>query len=241
LEHSHGDRPGRSFGKKNIDPWVGEPVLIEIYSDVVCPWCYIGKRRFEAALAEFEDADDVEVVWKPYQLDPTAPRQPGPVLDALAAKFGGLDQARAAMDQVTAVAATVGLEYRMDLAQRSNTLDAHRVLWLAEQTGAQDAVKERLLRAYFTEGVDVGSHDELVRLATEAGLDADSVRSLLAGEDGIGEVREEMAEGVARGVRAVPTFIFERTWAVSGAQEPEALLGALRQVRDELAKANRAD
>src|SRR6478672_8605700 len=130
---------------------------IEIWSDVVCPWCYIGKRRFEEALREFEHADEVEVRWRPFQLDPRAPSTPTPVLDAYARKFGGPEQARMIVDRITAVAAEVGLDFHLDIAQRGNTFDAHRLLWLVrDDPSLQGALKERLMRAYFVDGADIG-------------------------------------------------------------------------------------
>ena len=205
---------------------------VEIYSDVVCPWCYIGKRRFEHALAEYEDAADVEIVWKPYQLDPRAPKEPTPALDAYARKFG--PDALRITERLAEVGSAEGLAMDFGIAQRANTFDAHRLLWLAEHEGDQDAMKERLLRAYFTEGVDVADHAELARLATEAGLPRERVEALLASDEGVAEVREEMMTGLERGITAVPTFVFEGVWAVPGAQEPETMLLVLRRVRDRL-------
>ena len=209
-------------------------VLVEIYSDVVCPWCYIGKRRFEKALAEFEGRDDVEVVWKPYQLDPRAPAQAAPALDAYARKFGGPDEALRITDHLADMGRAEGLDLDFTIAQRANTLDAHRLLWLAEHEGDQDAVKERLLRAYFTEGRDVSDVDELVALAADAGMDADRVRTYLASDEGTAEVRAEIAEAVERGITAVPTFVFEGQWAVPGAQDPDTMLMVLRRVQDRI-------
>src|SRR5436853_2946136 len=130
-----------------------EPVmLVEIYSDVVCPWCYIGKRRFETALEQFPGRDDVTVVWRPFQLDPNAPRTATPVLDAYARKLGGPAEAARIVERVTTMAAPEGLEFHLDVAQRANTFEAHRLIAYAERHGRQDLMNERLLRAYFTEG-----------------------------------------------------------------------------------------
>jgi predicted DsbA family dithiol-disulfide isomerase len=209
-------------------------VQVEIYSDVVCPWCYIGKRRFEKALAEFEGRDDVQVVWKPYQLDPRAPTLPTPALDAYARKFGGPDEALRITGHLADMGRAEGLDLDFTIAQRANTLDAHRLLWLAEREGDQDAVKERLLRAYFTEGRDVADVDELVAVAADAGMDADRVRTYLASDEGTAEVRAEIAEAVERGITAVPTFVFEGQWAVPGAQDPDTMLRVLRRVQDRI-------
>ena len=205
---------------------------VEIYSDVVCPWCYIGKRRFEKALATFDRRDEIEVVWLPYQLDPTAPIAPSPVIDGYARKFGGPQRAMQIIEHVTSVAAEEGLDFHMEIAQRANTLSAHRVIWFAERFGAavQDAVKERLLLAYFTEGRDVADHATLVELAEQAGLRGSEVAELLAGEEGLGEVREQLALAAVRGVSAVPTFILDGRFAIPGAQDPEVFVQMLERM-----------
>ena len=208
---------------------------VEIYSDVVCPWCYIGKRRFEAALSEMARRDgagrpDIEIVWRPYQLDPTAPTTPTPVIDAYARKFGGPEQASRIIDHVTQVAAGEGLQFRMEEAVRANTFDAHRVLWLAEREGGsalQNAVKERLLRAYFSEGRDVGDHVTLVALAAEAGMDEGIVADALACDTGAAEVRAELATATERGITAVPTFVIDGQWGIPGAQDAEVFVRVL--------------
>jgi predicted DsbA family dithiol-disulfide isomerase len=212
-------------------------VLVEIYSDVVCPWCYIGKRRFERALAEFEGRDDVEVVWRPYQLDPRAPAQPTPALDGYARKFGGPEQALRITSQMTEVGRAENLELDFTQAQRANTFDAHRLLWLAEREGDQDAVKEALLAAYFTEGRDVSDVDELVAIGAAAGLEAERVRSMLTSDEGRAEVQAELRTAVERGITAVPTFVFEGQWAVPGAQDPDTMLMVLRRVKERLGAA----
>lgn len=208
-------------------------VLVEVWSDVVCPWCYIGKRRFETALARFEGADDVTIVYRPFQLDPTAP--PGtttPVLDAYARKFGGEAQARRLMSQVTAVASDVGLEFRLEQAQRANTLDAHRLLWFAESTGRQGEIKERLMRAYFVDGENVSDRDVLVGIAGETGLDTEAVAAFLESDAGIGEVRELLGVAAAAGITAVPTYVIDGRWTIPGAQEPETFLAVLEKLQD---------
>lgn len=205
---------------------------VEIYSDVVCPWCYIGKHRFEKALARFEGRDGVEVVWKPHQLDPRAPSQPTPALDAYARKFG--PDAEEITEHMAAVGRAEGLEMNFAIAQRANTFDAHRLLWLASREGDQSALKELLLRAYFSEGVDVANHAELARLGSEANMGRARVEAFLASDEGAAETREEIMFGLERGVTAVPTFVFEGQWAVPGAQEPETMLAVLRRVSERL-------
>jgi predicted DsbA family dithiol-disulfide isomerase len=223
---------------------------VEIWSDVVCPWCYIGKRKFESALAEFRATDgaDVQVAvsWKPYQLDPTAP--PGtaqPVIEAYAKKFGGPERAAEIIANVTGVAADVGLPFHMDIALRANTREAHRLLGYAlthHGAATQDALKERLLAAYFVEGRNVADHDTLTELASGVGLDGNDVSRFLETEEGVAELNEELAEAAAHGITAVPTFVFEGRWAVPGAQDPSMFLKALRRMREieieELAAAN---
>ena len=207
---------------------------VEIWSDVVCPWCYIGKRKFEAALASFAGRDEVEVVWRAFQLDPGAPRGTSqPVVEAYARKFGGYERAEQILDNVTQVAAAAGITFRMDRALRANTLDAHRLLWLAEHEttpAVQGALKELLLQAYFIEGIDVANHDALVELAVTAGLDRARVQRLLAGTEGVAEVRAEMARAHELEIYSVPTFVFDGRWQVPGAQEPEVFRRVFERV-----------
>jgi predicted DsbA family dithiol-disulfide isomerase len=205
-------------------------MLVEIYSDVVCPWCYIGKRRFEEALREFEHADAVEVRWRPFQLDPRAPSTPTPVLDAYARKFGGPEQAREIVDHITAVAAEVGLDFHLDIAQRGNTFDAHRLLWFVrEDAERQSALKERLMRAYFVEGADIGDRTTLAALAGDVGVERAS--EFLASGEGSEEVRAGLATANELEITAVPTFVFDGgRWSVPGAQDPSTFLVVLRKV-----------
>ena len=213
-------------------------VAVEIYSDVVCPWCYIGKRKFEAGVAEFRaehgDDVDIDVTFRPFQLDPTAsPGRSGPVFDAYATKFGGPERAREILDHVTSAAADAGIEFRMDRALRANTLLAHRLLWLSEQADSpvsQDAMKERLLRAYFHDGVDIGDPDALADLAADEGFDRAAVREFFDSDGGNAEVAAELRGAADRGVTAVPTFVFNDTWAVPGAQEPETFARVLAKM-----------
>ena len=206
-------------------------VEVEIWSDPVCPWCYIGKRRFEAAVAELADEIDVHVVFKPFQLDPTAsPGKAGPVLDAYAKKFGGPERAQAIIDHVTAVAADIGILFRMDRALRANTLLAHRLLWLAQASDNQVALKERLLQAYFIDGLDIGDPEVLATCAADIGLDHDRVLAFLDSDDGVAEVRNELRAAADLEITAVPTFVFDGRWMVPGAQEPDTFAQVLRRV-----------
>lgn len=204
---------------------------VEIWSDIACPWCYIGKRRFEAALAEFEQRDDVHVTWRSFELDPGAPHErTGDRAERLAQKYGmTVEQARAAEQQLTDVAAGEGLGFRFDIARSGTTFDAHRLVHLADTRGLQDEMKERLLRAYFTEGELMSDRDTLVRLAVEVGLDEQEVRELLGGERYAAEVRDDERTASELGISAVPTFVVARQLGASGAQPPDALLELLRQ------------
>ncbi|SDN53665.1 DsbA family oxidoreductase [Allokutzneria albata] len=202
---------------------------LEVWSDVVCPWCYIGKRRLEQALEVWraEGGEDVEVRWRPFQLDPGSSSDGRPLDEAMAEKFGGAEQAARMMAGVTATAAEVGLEYRLDRAVRANTFDAHRVLALAAGQGVQDAVQERLFRGYFVEGANLGDRATLTALAAEAGLPGVD----LSGTGDVDALRAELAEGIAIGVRSVPTFVVGRR-GVAGAQSAEVLLDLLRGARN---------
>jgi predicted DsbA family dithiol-disulfide isomerase len=204
---------------------------VEIWSDVVCPWCYIGKRRFETAVAEVAEEIDVDVVFRPYQLDPTAsPGKAGPVIEAYAKKFGGPERAQELIDHVTAVAAESGIEFRMDRALRANTLLAHRLLWLAETKGVQLAMKERLLQAYFIDGLDIGDPETLAACAAAVGLDHHDVRVFLDGDGGVEEVRAELQAAADLEITGVPAFVFDGKWMVPGAQESDTFVQVLRRV-----------
>ena len=204
---------------------------VEIWSDVVCPWCYIGKRRWEKAVEQLAGEVEFEVVYRAYQLDPTAsPGTSGPVKDAYAKKFGGPERAEQIIDHVTSVAAEEGLEFRMDRALRANTLLAHRLLWLAEATGHQYALKERLLKAYFCDGLDVGDPDVLAECAAEVGMPADRVREYLLSDDGIEQVRQQLQFAAHAEITAVPTFVIDGRWAVPGAQDPDTFVNVIRRV-----------
>jgi predicted DsbA family dithiol-disulfide isomerase len=206
-------------------------VDVEIWSDVACPWCYIGKRRFEAALEQFEHRDEVNVTWRSFELDPSAPHErTGDRAERLAEKYGmTIQQARDAEEGLTAVAAGEGVPFRFDIARSGNTFDAHRLVHLAETHELQDAMKERLLRAYFTEGELISDDDTLTRLAVEVGLDGQEVRDLLAGDRYADEVREDERTAGELGISAVPTFVVDRKLGASGAHPPDALLDLLRQ------------
>ncbi len=204
---------------------------VEIWSDVVCPWCYLGKRRFEQALAEFEHRDDVQVVYRSFELDPDAPAgATTPTVELLADKYGmSPAQASQAQREMEERAAGDGLTFRLGDLRRGNTRDAHRVIQLAKDRGRQEAVVERLHKAYFTDQDSVFDHEALTRLAVEAGLDGDEVASVLAGNAYSEHVDtdEEMAR--ALGATGVPLFVIDRKYGVSGAQPADTISGVLER------------
>jgi predicted DsbA family dithiol-disulfide isomerase len=208
-----------------------EPMKVEIYSDVACPWCYIGKARFERALDDFSGAEDVEMIYRPYQLDPGAPHQAVPMLEYLERRFGA--NARKMADRVTENARSEGLVMDYDRGLAVNTLNAHRLLWLAEVEHGPDvqrAVAERLFEAHFAEGRNIGDADVLAEIAEEEGISAARVREHLASDEGVQEVRQEIAHAQRLGITAVPTFVFDGRYAVQGAQPTPAFLQALQTV-----------
>jgi predicted DsbA family dithiol-disulfide isomerase len=206
-------------------------VLVEIWSDIACPWCYVGKRRFEAALAAFEHRDEVEVLWRSFELDPDAPPERiGDRAARIAEKYGmTVEHARLMEQRMVETAAAEGLDFRFDIARSGTTFDAHRIIHLAQEHGLQDAMKERLLRAYFTEGELVGDHETLVRLAAEVGVSEDETRAALAGDRYAAQVRDDERAAEQLGIRSVPTFVIDRKMGVSGAQAPRELVELLRQ------------
>lgn len=211
--------------------YIWEPVHVEIWSDIACPWCYVGKRRFEAALAAFEERDDVQVTWRSFELDPQAPRErDADSATHLAEKYGMTrEEAQASQQNLASVAAGDGLDMRFDLARGGNTFDAHRLVHLAASHGLEDAMKERLMRAYFTEGERIGDPDVLARLAGEVGLAEDEARDVLASDRYAAEVRKDESTAMELGISAVPFFVVDRRMGAAGAHPPEALLELLRR------------
>jgi predicted DsbA family dithiol-disulfide isomerase len=211
-------------------------VRVEIWSDVVCPWCYIGKRKFEAALASYQGDETFDIVWRPFQLDPTAPKGTAqPVKQVYEKKFGGPERAAEIIAHVSSVAAGVGLDFDMDRVVRANTIDAHRLIGYALSThgpAMQSAAKERLMQAYFTEGRNIGDVATLASLAVEVGMDHDVVAAFLASDEGTVELAAELEEALDIGVTGVPHFVFDGRWAIPGAQDPELFLRAFQRMAD---------
>ena len=204
---------------------------VEIWSDVVCPWCYIGKRRFEEALARFEHRDEVELVWRSFELDPSAPpsaTEQGTYVQRLATKYGrSVIEAQAMIDNMTETARKEGLDFRFDLARPGNTFDAHRLLHLALEHGRQDELKERFDRATFTEGSPVSDHSALRALAAQVGLPDTDVAAVLTSDLYADAVRADEAQARAYGISGVPFFVIDGRYGISGAQPADAVLQAL--------------
>jgi predicted DsbA family dithiol-disulfide isomerase len=212
---------------------------IEIWSDVVCPWCYIGKRRLEKAIAGSGlPADEIEIVWRSFQLDPGAPEVPvETVAESLGRKYGGGPEAGEQMiDRVEAVAAEEGLLFRHHESLRVNTVDAHRLLHLALDTGGpalQGRLKEALLAAYFVQTLNVADHETLARIATEVGLEEAQVRAVLASREYAADVQEDIDQAVAFGAGGVPFYVVDRKYGISGAQPSEVFAQVLEKAWDE--------
>jgi predicted DsbA family dithiol-disulfide isomerase len=208
---------------------------IEIWSDIACPWCYVGKRRFDRALGSFSHRDEVDIVWRSFELDPTAPhRHSERQADLLARKYRvPVERAEAMNANMTAEAKKEGLDFHFDRVQVGNTFDAHRLIHFAASEGKRAEMVERLFKAYLTDGESLGETDVLVRLATDVGLDADAALAALGGTAYADDVRADEERARMFGISGVPFFAIDEKYGVSGAQPPEALLDVLRQAWDE--------
>lgn len=204
---------------------------IEIWSDVVCPWCYVGKRNFEAALANFEHRDHIEVTYRSFELDPSAPTlREGDYVTHLARKYGMTSgQAQNMIDGMTKTGATAGVVLDFQRARPGNTFDAHRLLHLAKEKSLQETLKERLLRATFTDGESIGDRDTLVRLAGEAGIPPEDAAAALAGDAYAADVRADEALASDLGISAVPFFVIDRKFGIPGAQAPDVIRQVLQR------------
>ena len=205
-------------------------IMIDIISDVVCPWCYIGKRRLELAVHRVADRHEVAVAWRPFQLNPDLPPEGMERSAYLAAKFGSLERARAMHGQLAELGQEVGIEFAFDRIRRTpNTVDAHRLIRLAQDNGAQERMVEALFRGYFEEGEDLGDRAALARLAWDADLDPDQVLEFLESEDGFDVVKAEDSVARRMGVDGVPCYLFNRQVVIFGAQPPDILEAAMDQ------------
>ena len=230
----------------STDPARGDAIKIDVWSDIACPWCYIGKRNLEsglAATADDADAPRVEVTFHSFELSPDTPVDfEGDELDFLSSHKGmPRDQVQQMLENVTGVAKNAGLEYHFDILQHTNTVKAHELLHAAKAQGRQHDMAERLMSAYFTEGRHVGRIDDLVDLAAEVGLDADETRAALESETYLAAVRADQEQARQYGINGVPFFVIDGKYGVSGAQPAEAFAQIARQVWSERSAVDVAD
>ena len=213
---------------------------VEIWSDVMCPFCYIGKRRFENALQQLSFRDEIDIEWKSFQLDPAMQHEPGKTIHQYLAERKGfsVQKAKELNDQVTGMAAAEGLRYDFDKAVVANSFDAHRFSHLAAKQGKGDVAEESLFKAYFSEGKNIADRDTLIQLGIDIGLDGAAVKQALEGDAYAQEVQQDIAEAETLGIRGVPFFVIDRKYAVSGAQATEVFLQALDKSFTEWKKDN---
>ena len=208
-------------------------LTVEVYSDIVCPWCYVGKRRLERALTSV--GGDIHVTWRPFQLNPTMPSDGMDRAAYLKAKFGSLEAFGQMKEQLLAAGADEQIPFAFEKIQRTpNTFAAHRLVWYAAQQGEQDAMVETLFRGYFLEGKNIGDLKTLAHVAAEAGLDRTETEEFLASEKGVVEVKAEEAVGRRLGIRGVPYFVINGAVAISGAQPPDIFVSAIQQAEKEI-------
>lgn len=206
---------------------------VEIWSDIMCPFCYIGKRNFEAALNEFDAKNEIEIEWKSFQLDPTIPKsfeKKVSTYEYLAERKGmPVERSKEIHDNIVETARKVGLTYNFEKAVVANSFDAHKLIQLAKTKGLGDAAEESLFKAYFSNGQDMSDHSTLIRLGKEIGLKEEEITAALVSEEFEAKVNFDVSEGSQLGVTGVPFFVFDRKYAVSGAQPIETFLNALKQ------------
>lgn len=210
---------------------------IDVWSDIACPWCYVGKRRLETALRDFPHADDVKVVWHSFELDPGAPKEQDPKVshaERLAKKYGmSVQQAKLNSDRLRDIAKGEGLSFDFDHIRSGNMFDAHRLVHLGKARGKQHEVKERFMKGYLEEGALMSDHGTLLRLAIEAGLDEGEVADVLASDQFAADVRADERDARELGISGVPCFVLDGKFAVSGAQPAQVMLSALQQAWSE--------
>lgn len=205
-------------------------VRIDVWSDLLCPFCHLGRRHLALALEGFEHADEVDIIWHSYQLDRNAPAElEGSTIDRIAEKYGtSSDQMVATHEQMALDAAAVGLDFQWEKLVSGNSYDAHRLLHFARSIGREQEVTDRIMRAWYSEGASIGNHETLTALAVEAGLEQAAVRELLAGDEFGQEVRTDLALASQIGITSVPTFVLDQKFGVTGAQPPEVIRNAIR-------------
>jgi len=210
-----------------------DTMQIEIYSDVVCPWCFIGKRRLEQALATAGCVQRAHIVWRPFQLNPAMSKSGMDRRVYLEAKFGGAEGRRAIEDRVAKAGWADEIDFVFGQIERTpNTFDAHRLIWLAEREGRQDEIVEALFDSYFTKGREIGNLDSLAEIASDCGLNREEVKQFLSSDRAVQEVRAEEATGHRLGIRGVPYFVLNGSSSISGAQSPDIFVSALRQAEE---------
>lgn len=212
-------------------------LYIDVYSDVICPWCYVGKRRLERALLQVVDKVNAKVCWRPFQLNPTMPQQGMNRTVYLETKFGSLQVFKEMEEHLLAAGRAEQIPFAFEkIARTPNTFQAHRLIWYAGRQNKQDSVVEALFRGYFVEGTDISNIQTLANVAQSAGLEQRAVESFLATETGVAEVKTEEAAGHRMGIRSVPHFVLNDLYAISGAQRPEEFLLAFQRIGTDLAE-----
>lgn len=219
------------MNKIEVDSLKRVKLKVEIWADVVCPWCYIGKRRFEQALSQFGHSKDIEVEWRSYQLRPDSNPEPGKsIYKSLAEKKGWtLEYSKQVHEHVATIANEVGLTYNFDKVLVANTFDAHRLLQMARKKGVGENAEELMFKAYFTDGKNIADHQTLIQLGTQLGLISDEISEMLAGTEYSEEVLHDAYEARQIGIQGVPFFLINEKYAISGAQQPEMFLNVLRK------------
>jgi predicted DsbA family dithiol-disulfide isomerase len=214
------------------------PVTVEVWSDVVCSWCYVGKRHLDTALSGLPGGEEVEVRWRSFELDPTLPADAGGADEELARRRGvSLAEARAMHEEIERMGADLGIRFDFARARRGNTFDAHRLLHMARAQGREHEMVARLMAAYFAEGVPIGDRTALAEVAVSAGLDGDAVTRMLDGDGYAADVRADEHEAAALGITAVPFFVLDRRYGLPGAHPPETIRSAIDRARAEAARA----
>ncbi len=210
-------------------------IKVDVVSDVVCPWCYVGKRRLERAMAELSGDMDFDITYLPFELNPEMPTEGKNLKEHLTAKFGGADKFHSITENMKQVALTEGLHFDFDKQTTSpNTRNAHRIIWLAGKSGLQVAVKEALLHAYFEEGIDLTPLDNLIRVVAQAGLPSDDVKQLLASNEGVAEVERLEQINYHRGISGVPFYIVNNKYGLSGAQPSDTFVRLFKKASEEI-------